>query len=227
MGSFNSISVLVPTRKRVSRLCTMLDSFERTATAGNADVVFRVDDDDRETIDFLEREEQPFLVGPRFNGYLSMPRFVNELYRGSTGDVLLVGNDDMIFHTPDWPTIVLQSANQYPDGLFDIGVHTQNAKNFVWSIVSRKAADCLGWLWDPRIFWGDVYLRDMMAHFDRAIKLPSVYIEHDWAGKNPDQVFKESDKHILKRDLSYWQGTHARAVRDGIEKLKALCEVVV
>lgn len=220
---YSSVSVLIPTRHRLERLQKVLDSFHQTVH-GNADLVFRVDDDDHASQEFLSAYR--VVVGPRLGGYQSMPAFINEMYRASTGDVLLVGNDDMIFRTDDWPTIVLNAANEYPDGLFDFGVKTHNEKNFVWSIVSRKAADALGHLWHPGIFWGDIYLRDLMAHFGRAIKLRTVHIEHDWAGWNPDQVFHESDKEILRRDPTYWQGTHAQAVREGVAKLEPLFKSV-
>jgi hypothetical protein len=154
-----------------------------------------------------------------------MPTFFNELAKAATGDVLLCGNDDMLFRTPGWPGQLLEAANAYPDGLFDLGVTTHNESHYPFSIVSRAATERLGFLWDPRIFWGDIFLRDVMRAFGRAVMVPSVRIDHDWVGFRPDQVFVESDKDILGKDPTYWSGTHATAVADAIATLTPMCTV--
>lgn len=219
---FTKVSVLVPTRQRVERLRTLLTSYERTAV-GASELIFRADDDDRETRNFLlDYGRHRVIVGRREQGYKSMPLFFNELLAASTGDVLMCGNDDMVFKTPSWDRWILDAANQFPDGVFDIGVMTHNEAHFPFSVVSRRATDAIGFLWDPRIFWGDIFLRDTMAAFGRCVMLPSVEIEHDWAGNRPDQVFREADKDITRSDPTYWMGTHARAVNDAVHKLQGL-----
>jgi len=226
---FTKISVLIPTRHRVGRLETLLASYARTICgSSDTELVFRVDDDDLETQDYLSSQHLRngsihLVVGPRHQGYQSMPRFFNELLAASTGDVLMCGNDDMVFQTVGWPSLILSAANQYPDGVFDFGVSTHNETHYPFSIVSRKVTERLGFLWDPRIFWGDMYLRDVMAIFGRCVMLPAVQIDHDWAGFQPDQVFEESDKDILGKDPTYWTCTHAQAVKDAVERLHALC----
>ena len=135
---FKKISVLVPTRKRIARLRTMIDSFEAT-NDGYAVLLFRIDDDDVESWDFLAQYSYEVLVGPRLLGYTSMPAFFNELAAHATGDVLMCGNDDMVFRTPNWPSLVLDIANQYPDGLFDIGVSTYNETHYPFYIEIGRA----------------------------------------------------------------------------------------
>lgn len=218
-----SLSVLVPTRHRIERLKTLLTSYELTTTgANNVELVFRVDDDDPETRHFLLDRKERVLTGSRLGGYQSMPVFFNELANVASGDVLMCGNDDMVFKTYHWPTLILQEANGYSDGIFNIGVSTLNESHFPFSTVSRKVVDCLGFIWDPRIFWGDIYLRDVMAWFGRNVMLPTVQIDHDWAGYRPDKVFQESDKNITYRDPTYWTGTHAQAVSDAVNRLHEL-----
>jgi glycosyltransferase involved in cell wall biosynthesis len=204
---FGRISVLVPTRGRPDYLRQMLASFEAT-TDGAADLVFRVDDDDHATIEALAGHKT--IVGPRLSGYRSMPVFFNELAAAATGDVLLCGNDDMVFRTPGWPGRLLEAANAYPDGLFDLGVTTHNESHYPFSIVSRAVTERLGFLWD------------VMRAFGRAVMVPSVQIDHDWVGFRPDQVFAESDKDILGTDPTYWSGTHATAVHEAVATLAAI-----
>lgn len=209
--AFTKVSVLVPTRNRPTFLRVLLSSFAQT-TDGAAELVFRVDEDDLETQALLAG--WPVIVGPRLNGYRSLPAFYNDLLAIATGDVLMCGNDDMVFLTPGWPARVLAEANKYPDGLFDLGVSTHNADHYPFAIVSRALTERLGFLWDPRIFWGDLFLRDIMAAFGRCVMVPSVAIEHAWAGDEASQ------NTIYQRDPTYWTGTHARAVADAVARLQ-------
>lgn len=221
---FTKISVLVPTRGRVDRLRTMITSFDIT-TGGRptTELVFRVDDDDIATRDFLLAwGGHRVIVGPRLNGYRSMPTFFNELALAASGDMLMCGNDDMVFQTLNWPEKILALANKFPDGVFDIGVSTLNASHYPFSIVSRKMVDAMGFLWDPRIFWGDIFLRDVAEWFGRAMMTDGVQIDHDWAGHNPDATFVQADKDIVRRTPDYWAGVHAPAVVEAAARVKEM-----
>ncbi len=216
--TFSKVSVLCPTRKRPAQLHRMVESFEAT-NDGAAELLFRVDEDDRESVSLLLHYHR--IVGPRLDGYRSMPAYFNEMWRASTGDVLMCGNDDMVFKTPGWPSLVLAEANKYPDGLFDIGVSTYNEDHYPFFIVSRMATDRLGFLLDPRLFWGDIFWRDVMGAFGRCVKLPTVEIEHDWMGHHPDATFEEAQQQeFLTRDPTYWTGTHVNAVAEAVERLR-------
>jgi glycosyltransferase involved in cell wall biosynthesis len=218
---FHKISVLVPTRKRLTPLAEMITSFYRTAgQEKNAELVFRVDADDDETLEFLLRnvpQRHVVVVGPRLEGYRSLPLFFNEMLKHATGDIFLCGNDDIVFRTSGWVSLVLQAAEQYPDGVFDFGVLTHNETHFPLSIVSRKVTDCLGFIFDPRIFWGDIFLRDVMAEFGRAIVLPNVQIDHNWMGHAPDTTFLEGEH---TRRSNWLDAAHATAVREAVEKIR-------
>lgn len=214
---FTKVSVLVPTRGRVARLRTLLDSYRKTASRENSELVFKVDDDDVETRIFLEGVER-CVVGPRLNGYQSTPEFFNLLAAFATGDVLMSGNDDMVFRTAEWANDILTEANKYPDGIFDFGVKTHNEANFPFATVSRLMVDKVGFFFNPRLFWGDIFWRDVTAHFGRAIPLPSVEIEHDWAGFRPDQVFNEGEE--TRR--SGHMGLHGAEVSAAINKLSEM-----
>lgn len=220
---YKKISVLVPTRKRVERLKTLLASYDETYDAALSEMVFRVDDDDDETQEFLAWHDHRRVVGPRMSGYASLPEFFNELLRYADGDVLMCGNDDMVFKTRGWAASILAAANRYPDGLFNFGVATHNEGHYPFSIVSRRAAEQMGFLWDPRIFWGDIFLRDVMQSFGRCEMLHDVQIDHDWAGHAPDATFVDGNmERFLPRGDSYWSNVHSRAVDEAVEKLRPL-----
>jgi glycosyltransferase involved in cell wall biosynthesis len=216
---FNKITVLAPTRGRPERLHKMLDSFYAT-TYGSADVLFRVDDDDVETRDIVVGLKH--IVGPRLEGYRSLPTFFNELALAADGDVLMIGNDDMVFQTPGWDAMILDAANRYPDGIFNIGVATHNHDNFPFSTVSKRVVETLGFLYDPRIFWGDIFLLGVMAAFGRAVRLPAVTIDHDWAGVRPDAIFLAGEE--VRR--ANWMEHHQAAIDDAVVKLSQDPEVM-
>lgn len=222
---FEKISVLVPTRGRVERLRAMIASFDRTTgNLPNAELVFRCDDDDPATIEFLRAwGGHQIVVGPRLAGYDSMPAYFNELAEAATGDVLMCGNDDMVFKTEGWPArLLFHASSRYPDGLFNLGVVTLNAEHFPFSTVSRKMVDAMGFLWDPRIFWGDIFLRDVAGLHGRAALVDDVEIEHAWAGYTPDDTFAQADKDIVRRNPTYWTSVHMPAVADAVVKVKEL-----
>lgn len=223
--AFSKVSVLVPTRGRVARLQKMLASFAAT-TAGHAELIFRIDDDDAETRTYLDAVPRGDLKGgvfqgPRHDGYRSTPQFLKDILPLASGDVLMVGNDDMVFETPEWDRLLIAAANKFPDGLFNLGVETLNATHFPFSVISKRVTEVLGWMYDPRIFWGDIYLRDVMAAFDRTVLIPGIRITHDWAGNAPDATFAEAND--LKMSIGtadYWQ-QHAVVVSEAVEKLRS------
>lgn len=218
---FTKISVLVPTRKRERQVRTMIESYDQMTTVPpTAELVFRIDADDREALHMFRDSPWTVIVGPRLDGYRSLPQFFEEMRAVATGDLLMTGNDDMVFQTPDWSTKVLAVANQYPDGLFNLGVSTYNADHFPFSIVSRRAVEAMGAIHHPEIFWGDVYLRDIFKAFDRAILLPDVRVDHQWMGHTPDVVFLEAQQSDGRHwSHAYW-ATHRRLVAAAVAKLK-------
>lgn len=220
---FKKISVLVPTRMRVPQLRMLLDSYHATVIdPALSELVFRIDDDDLESLEVLSQTRWTVVTGPRLQGYRSLPAFFEEMRRVASGDVLMCGNDDMVFRTAGWAELVLDEANRYPDGLFNLGCATLNAGHFPFSIVSAQAVARMGALQDPRLMWGDLYLRDVMAAFNRAVPLPQVQIDHQWMGHSPDQVFLDAHQEETRNwDEAYW-ALHRQCVADAVQKLQAV-----
>lgn len=219
---FNKVSVLIPTRNRTHLLRTLIDSYRATTATDrpSTELLFRADRDDEPTHALLEREGFRMVIGERMHGYASLPDFFNELALAATGDVVMLGNDDIEFVTPDWATLILAAANLYPDGVFNIGVKTHNEGHFPLSLVSTMVVRKLGFIYDPRIFWGDIYLRDVMGRLGRQHLLPEVEIRHQWAGFSPDQTFKEGE--AARRAPGNHMEHHVQAVDDAVAKLREL-----
>ncbi|MHB1606654.1 MAG: glycosyltransferase family 2 protein [Leptospirales bacterium] len=235
---FSTISILLPTRGRVQRLDRALKSLKSHAhDPSKVEIIFRCDHDDEETQDYLRSHEEFFLVGPREKGYASLPKFMNQCASVSTGDIIMMLNDDIIVETQDWDLRLLDFANKFQDGIFNIGIKTGlNDNLFPFSIISRLAYRALGFVNDERLVFSDIFLLDVMNSFGRAIRLPSVTIIHEWAGNDSSDITRvEASKHenALVFDGTpgdandpkrNWQKSykdlHEKAVREAVEKLK-------
>ncbi len=217
-----TFSLLVPLRGHAERRARMWQSIWDTTTTTPLEVVFRLDDDDDETWSWAASlEPRPRIVrGPRFAGYGSLPRFFNEMARVATGDLLMCGNDDMIFTTPEWAAQYVAAARQFPDGLFDLGCMTYPAGVFPFSCVSKQTVERLGFLNDERLTYSDIFLRDVMARFGRAVLLPQVEIYHIGVEQEvDDQVLMAVKLDLHRHAADYW-ALHERCVTEAVETLR-------
>ncbi|MDA8191108.1 MAG: glycosyltransferase family A protein [Gammaproteobacteria bacterium] len=227
---FKTISVLIPTRGRVSKLRRALDSLRDNADDPSIiELVLRVDFDDKLTQTFLRQRQEMFIVGPREKGYASLPKFMNQCASISTGDVIMMFNDDAIVETSGWDTKLLSCANDYPDGVFNIGVDTGlNANLFPFSIVSRRIFKKLGFINDERLMFSDIFLLDVFETFNRAIRLRGVKMTHDWAGFDATDETRKS-AHVLENEIVFngQPGDASEPKRNWREAYRRLHEVAV
>lgn len=221
--TFHTLSLLVPLRGNPGRRDRLWASLRRTAP--DVELVIRLDDDDAETRAWaLTLEPRPAIVtGGRLNGYASLPRFFNEMAAVASGDLLMCGNDDMIFETPGWPAQYLARANQYPDGVFDIGCDTYPSGVFPFSVVSRAVTRALGFLNDERLMYSDIFLRDVMGRFGRLLFLPHVLIKHEDPDHGVDLIANAAKMDLHEHAGAYWT-LHNRCVDEAAEKLTYLKE---
>jgi hypothetical protein len=216
---FRKISLLVPTRGRLGHLAALLASYEQTVQGceDSSEIVFRVDQDDVGTMNYLDRAipyVRQVVTGPS-RGYGSHGSLFNDCVPAADGDVLMVGNDDMVFKTRGWAPRLLEVASQFEDGIFDLGVSTFNAGHFPFIVVSRRAVNAIGALWPDGIFWGDIFWRDVMATLGRCLMVPDVEVVHDWAGKPYDVTHDRPD---------YWGTTHSLAVAAAAARLREIMQ---
>jgi hypothetical protein len=213
---FKRVSVLVPTRARSGYLRQMLESYKATLVdSETSEIIFRCDDDDPDSAAMVRQLGYRCVVGPRRLGYRSLPTFYNEMLEEATGDLFLCGNDDMVFRTRGWASGVLELANQYPDGIFNIGVTTGlNDDKFPFSIVSRRLTELMGLINEPRLLFSDIFLLDVARAFDRSIRISTVEIGHDWAGHSDDQTRREANEHEFSMVFADTAGNWTQSYRD-------------
>lgn len=91
-------SVLIPSRGRPDRLRRTLQSIRDTSSATDVEILVRLDDDDRpslDSVDQLIREHRALvLVGSRRRGYDSLGEFYGELAQVARGEWIWIMNDD-------------------------------------------------------------------------------------------------------------------------------------
>lgn len=129
--------MLISTRKRVKSLQQLFDSIERTCkSADNLEVLLRIDDDDIETIRFVEgyRKNSKFLIksiiGDRGKGYVELHQNTNELCQAANGKFFLFLPDDVQFMTNNWDEEMLATYNSaYSDNIFWIRTSHNEAGN--------------------------------------------------------------------------------------------------
>jgi hypothetical protein len=185
-----TISILLPTRKRVSQLKKSMDSL--LSNAKNPDKIqplFGVDDDDTETLEFLKTtnyQNQSVLKFKRL-GYENLHIYNNSLCAYAQGTWVMFFNDDAIMNTKHWDEIIEAEKNfnvlrvkeqtGHPYSIFPI---------FPWDwfrLLDHISLHGQNDAWISEI----AYMLDIMKDVD-------IEVTHDRAditGNNNDSVFKE------------------------------------
>lgn len=107
------ISLLVPTRKRLEHLKSNIDSIFNLADKSNSnfEVIFKVDFDDYETIDYIktwgnEWENITFVVNSRKKGYNSLVNHFESMVDIAKGKYIWGFTDDITIKTQNWNTLL-------------------------------------------------------------------------------------------------------------------------
>lgn len=221
------ISILIPSRGRVKFLDRTIKSiWDTSSSKGAVEILLRVDEDDKETINYLNNLKHlssiQVVIGSRKEGYKSLPYFFNEIAKVAKGNPLMCCNDDVIFETKDWDKIIEEVAGYYYDGIFNIGVNTRlNREIFVFSVISKQWVEIVGYINDTRLFYSDVFLKDVSDALGRSIYLPDVIIEHDWKRTDVEIDYKCG---IIKKTGEWteeYKKIHNKVVFEVVRKLKS------
>lgn len=149
------ISVLCPTRKRPANLMRFLGSLVGTA-AGIVEVMIYVDHDDVETIAAMglqvtgstyralaPRVAQVAVVGPR----LPLAEACNIIAWASTGGIIHLAADDLVYRSRDWDDAVRAAFEKIPDRVALVYGRdgNQDERLATHPFLSRRWIDALGY----------------------------------------------------------------------------------
>ena len=203
-----TLSLIVPTRGRPDPLRRFLDSIARTATRpGQLEVVLVVDADDPGSAAVGHpRLRLRHVVGPpgRTMGALNM-----DGYAASTGEYVMLLNDDVLARTPGWDRVVLRCFRRFPDPIALVHVNDTLIEHHLctFPLVSRAFCELAGGICprEYRRYRIDDHIEDVFnllayAGVRRTVYLPEVVFEHTNAVEHAGGRVYMADPEILARD---------------------------
>lgn len=180
------VSILLPSRGDPKGLVASIESLVDTAyDKASCEFVLRLDEDDVETLETISGFEQANpcllmkkLVGPRKDGYGSLDVFTNDMARVSTGDWLVLWDDDFRMMTSNWD-VAVYSAHPCPvfPWTHDIHVISANIGN-TFTCLRRETYNLLGHI--SLSFLVDSWVHSIMTVIESITRLPIV-IDHSSA----------------------------------------------
>jgi len=229
-------SILCPTRNRVSGAVRLANSIHETAHDKKCfEVWFYVDSDDPKRAEYEQKigkagnSQVRLIVGPRE----SVSRTWNVAAKHCTGDVLLMGNDDLIYRTPGWDAVLERHLKQFTDDVyvawFNDGIN--GASHCAFPIVSRKWYETLGYF-TPGVFqflFNDTWIMDVGRKVNRLHYIDEVLTEHmhHSVGKmEADQTTKEARENNMQMiDQQIYDEMENIRVKHA-EKIKGIMNIV-
>jgi len=121
----HKISILCPTRGRPVMAQRFADSVQATAAyPANVELLFYVDSDDPKLAEYKHNiTGATVVVGPPVPVGVAW----NVLAKQCCGEMLMMGNDDLVAVTPGWDKILVAEVKKYSDGIyvawFNDGIH--------------------------------------------------------------------------------------------------------
>lgn len=201
--SGEKISVLVPTRGRPKNVERMLESLLATSDVP-PEVILYIDDDDKSYIEYatdnLESVYHKYpgvmkdvLRGPR----ITLSDCWNKCAEAATGNILMVGSDDIIFRTKGWDSLVRDVFAKSDDKILmafgdDGAWHERFATH---PIIHRKWYEAIGYVTPPHFSgdYCDTWINDIAVSLGRRIYLPFVneHMHPIWGKGQGDSTYSE------------------------------------
>jgi hypothetical protein len=182
------ISILVPTRERMNHRLTLIFSILSTVDdINNVDIYFGVDKDDP-TLNTIKKIAAGItclkIVEIENNGeFLGLGKLWNKLADESDAEIISMINDDYVFKTQGWDTMLLEEFANMPEDKIQ-AIHCNDEKHGkdlpVNLFCHRRYAEVLGQFMRPEftINWVDQWLHQMFLAFDRIKYRDDYTIEH-------------------------------------------------
>lgn len=185
--SMKTISLLCPTRNRIANTKRLIQSLKDTTThPERVELLFYVDEDDTalsQYIDLIKEKEKALgrievVVGPA----ISVSQSWNTICKASTGTVLKMSNDDLVYRTKGWDIRAEEEVNKFPDEIYCMWFNDQlhRRRMCTFPILSRKWVDTVGYF-TPGIFnffYNDTWIHNIGKRIGREHYVDNVIVEH-------------------------------------------------
>ena len=137
------ISLLLPTRARTELLKRLFQSLvDNTQDLNDLEIVLCIDDDDFQSHSIEDSRLNIIkVIGPRS----TMGDYNTKCLKRSSGDVIILLNDDLTIETAGWDQIILNLALSIPDEIFLAYPNDTESQGRMstFPILSRKTCDIL------------------------------------------------------------------------------------
>lgn len=189
-----TISLCVPTRRRPERFAAMLASARATASQSFEVIAWR--DEDDPTVYPVEAEVT-YAAGPRpfVDGALCTSGLWTKAWELATGEIAMLGADDIIFRTPGWDTRVEAEFARFADRILmaypDDGTSRQAPVN---PFVSREWIEAAGFTPpDWQGWFSDEWVWAIAAELRRVAFMADVRITHE-RRRGSDVVYRDGER---------------------------------
>lgn len=223
------ISILTPTRERCEKAQRFAASVLNTASEpDNIELWFYVDDDDPQLSSYsnwhLECPPQVHIhIGPP----ISVSKSWNIIADLCNGDILIMGNDDLVYRSERWDEVLISEVAKIDDKIyvawFNDGINGE--KHCAFPAVSCEWFNVLGYF-TPGIFEfiaNDTWVFDIGRKLDRLIYIKDVYAEHEHFSTGKMQADETTMRNRrdgrIQRDLTLYDETDGEREKDA-EKLR-------
>lgn len=194
------ISVLCPTRERPVIFKRMVESAINNGD-DNFEILAYIDDDDT-TVYPMNCNHVDFFHGPSYG----VGRAWNHLAANSNGDVLMLANDDLVFRTKHWDTIILERIEQhYKNRMYVCWANDgsgNSAKRCTFPFVPRAWIKAVK-LFVPEIFhflYHDTWIHNVGKSLGNLLYLDDVLIEHKHFAFNKAEYDATYKRHRIGKD---------------------------
>tara|TARA_Y100001973_G_C5069012_1_gene266591 strand:+ start:47 stop:769 length:723 start_codon:yes stop_codon:yes gene_type:complete len=183
----NAISILTPTRNRPNNCDRFIKSlYETTQYTGTLELLFYVDSDDPAKDIYKEIEERwqnnfwrvEFVIGEP----MSVSKSWNIIAKKSLGDIMIMGNDDLVYKTVRWDSKLMAKLieldNPYYLTWFNDGINGN--RHCAFPVISREWYETLGYF-SPGVFnfgYNDTWVYDIAKRVGKLNYMNEILVEH-------------------------------------------------
>lgn len=186
------LTILLPSRNRFDLCKNTIDSFVDTCSQkSNLEIIVKFDIDDHSSLSRIHELRKDVnikvLVSDRLRGYFSLHEFCNQMLKQSTGDWILLVNDDSLMTTDGWDKLLEQVSpathrsilNNTFEGTSDVALLNLNlmdAPTRTFPVVRRSVCQKLGYFTLHPIT--DEFLNRVYHGLNATLNVPEIQMRH-------------------------------------------------
>jgi hypothetical protein len=169
----------------------------------NVEILVAIDEDDPQAPRYLEIRNKSITIYqmPR-HGYQNLHEYYNFLAEASSGDWLMLGNDDATMLTDDWVSIIQKEDHKNPQVL-----NVWNEQDNLFPVISRAWYEAVGHF--SRNTHADSWVQQTAELINRTKYVPGITIKHLGEELN-DETHREVRSVVGQSSEAYRRMTEER-----------------